>query len=114
MKRRRGRPPSLREPSLEGGWTFLTPTVWDVKGQETEQQEDEEEQQVEEEQKEQHNDALMSGSMAAFTSSNMDMVLQMPRKKRGRKPKTHIVGNSCFVWKDITAAKRSTRVMKPQ
>jgi hypothetical protein len=116
LKRRRGRPPNLREPALEGGWTFLTPTVWDVK-------------------QDQPNvtttntttttsaataaanaaaDSVMNGSMAAFTSSNMDMVLQMPRKKRGRKPKTHIVGNSCFVWKDITASRRSTKVIKEQ
>ena len=26
-------------------------------------------------------------------------------KKRGRKPKTHIVGNSCFVWKDLTSTR---------
>ncbi|KAI8076504.1 uncharacterized protein B0P05DRAFT_546126 [Gilbertella persicaria] len=47
----------------------------------------------------------MHDSMAAFTNSNMDIMLHMPRKKRGRKPKTHLVGNSCFVWKDLTLSK---------
>ncbi|CAO3647435.1 unnamed protein product [Mucor hiemalis] len=115
LKRRRGRPPSMREPALEGGWTFLTPTVWDVKQDQSPSAAPVS-----------SNtttttaaanaaaDSVMNGSMAAFTSSNMDMVLQMPRKKRGRKPKTHIVGNSCFVWKDITASRRSTKVIKEQ
>ncbi|KAL0082935.1 hypothetical protein J3Q64DRAFT_1822980 [Phycomyces blakesleeanus] len=59
LKRRRGRPPNLREPIWEGGWVFLAPTVWE---------------------------------------------------KRGRKPKHHIVGHSCFVWKELT----STRAIKPK
>lgn len=120
LKRRRGRPPNIREPALKGGCTFLTPTVWDVRSTSTTeppitpktlaQQEQLKQQQL------QHAnvESIMNGSMAAFTSSNMDTVLQMPRKKRGRKPKTHIVGNSCFVWKDITASRRSTKVQKQQ
>ncbi|KAI8975963.1 hypothetical protein BDB01DRAFT_804803 [Pilobolus umbonatus] len=108
LKRRRGRPPSMREPALEGGWTFLTPTVWDVSN--PQQQALSTQRQI----NKTPMDSMMNGSMAAFTSSNMDMVLQMPRKKRGRKPKTHIVGNSCFVWKDITAARRSTKPKQRQ
>lgn len=108
LKRRRGRPPSMREPALEGGWTFLTPTVWDVNN--PQQQRPAASASTTTSQA----DSVMNGSMAAFTSSNMDMVLQMPRKKRGRKPKTHIVGNSCFVWKDITASRRSTKVIQEQ
>lgn len=130
LKRRRGRPPSLREPALEGGWTFLTPTVWDVNHSASQQQQENGNTNNNNYTQQQNNnmassatstttsaaatDAIMNGSMAAFTSSNMDMVLQMPRKKRGRKPKTHIVGNSCFVWKDITATRRSTKVIKEQ
>ncbi|CAO3700162.1 unnamed protein product [Rhizopus stolonifer] len=99
LKRRRGRPPNMK-PYMDGSnekhWTFLTPTVWDVNheahSQTTEPKED-----------------LMHGSMAAFTSSSMDMVLQMPRKKRGRKPKSHIEGHSCFVWKDIPASKKAKK-----
>ena len=126
LKRRRGRPPSNREPQQEGGWTFLTPTVWDVKqtatpvigtcassssvdgnnlsttsssanGTLTSSA-------VE------NND--MQGSMAAFTSSTMETVLQMPRKKRGRKPKTHIEGNSCFVWRDLPCTRSPSRSSK--
>ncbi|KAI8097897.1 uncharacterized protein B0P05DRAFT_582883 [Gilbertella persicaria] len=124
LKRRRGRPPSLREPALEGGWTFLTPTVWDVKNNLSEEEDQEDQENLSSDplrQRQQgqtktpnNTDLVMNGSMAAFTSSNMDMVLQMPRKKRGRKPKTHIVGNSCFVWKDITASKRASKVAKQQ
>ncbi|KAG0168932.1 hypothetical protein DFQ28_002450 [Apophysomyces sp. BC1034] len=103
LKRRRGRPPSTREPVWEGGWTFLTPTVWDVN---TSQQP-------------QSTRPLPppsqvdvsghSGSMAAFTDANMDTVLQMPKKKRGRKPKTHIAGNSCFVWRELTVTRSPNR-----
>lgn len=113
LKRRRGRPPSMREPALEGGWTFLTPTVWDV-NQPTQPQQSQPPPLSQNTTATAAADSVMNGSMAAFTSSNMDMVLQMPRKKRGRKPKTHIVGNSCFVWKDITASRRSTKVIKEQ
>ncbi|KAI8061401.1 hypothetical protein BDF21DRAFT_429455, partial [Thamnidium elegans] len=109
LKRRRGRPPSVREPALEGGWTFLTPTVWDVNNPQQQRPAA-----TAASSSASLADSVMNGSMAAFTSSNMDMVLQMPRKKRGRKPKTHIVGNSCFVWKDITASRRSTKVIKEQ
>lgn len=114
LKRRRGRPPTCNNNFETGGWTFLTPTVWDIH--------------VSEEQKERElkadNDILsrlhqhqqvhllddtMNDSMNAFTDSNMNTLLQMPRKKRGRKPKTHIVGNSCFVWKDLTCTRSTVK-----
>lgn len=88
LKRKRGRPPNLREPVWEGGWTFVTPTVWNITSASplsSSEQEDTE-------------------TTTAFTSSTMDTVLTMPKKKRGRKPKTHIEGNSCFVWRDLTAS----------
>ncbi|CAO3671779.1 unnamed protein product [Umbelopsis ramanniana] len=88
LKRKRGRPPNLREPVWEGGWTFVTPTVWNITSASpvaSLEQEDTE-------------------TTTAFTSSTMDTVLTMPKKKRGRKPKTHIEGNSCFVWRDLTAS----------
>jgi hypothetical protein len=96
LKRRRGRPPNMK-PYDGKNWTFLTPTVWDVNHQQTQAVTGEVEEDV------------MHGTMAAFTSSSMDMVLQMPRKKRGRKPKSHIQGHSCFVWKDVPS-KRTKKI----
>lgn len=124
LKRRRGRPPTKRNAdNFDGGWTFLTPTVWDVhvseEQKEREIQADHKERLISEAQAQAaamsndysaiQNDHSMNDAMAAFTNSNMDTVLNMPRKKRGRKPKTHIIGNSCFVWKDLTST-RSTPV----
>ncbi|KAF7730830.1 hypothetical protein EC973_001348 [Apophysomyces ossiformis] len=103
LKRRRGRPPSTREPVWEGGWTFLTPTVWDVNSSQ---------QQPSTKPLPPPSQVDVSGhagSMAAFTDANMDTVLQMPRKKRGRKPKTHIAGNSCFVWRELTVTRSPNR-----
>lgn len=111
LKRRRGRPPSSRESSLEGGWTFLTPTVWDVKYQQQSQNGSVSEEPACPDQQE-PTASVNNGEIAAFSSSGTETSLQTPRKKRGRKPKTHIVGNSCFVWKDISATRRSTKAMK--
>ncbi|KAI8642702.1 hypothetical protein BD408DRAFT_416081 [Parasitella parasitica] len=105
LKRRRGRLPSLREPSLEGGWTFLTPTVWDVKSQQQVSQNPD----VEEPQPSM---SVNNGAVATFSSSDVNMTLPISRKKRGRKPKTHIVGNSCFVWKDISVTRKCSKVIK--
>ncbi|KAI8371526.1 uncharacterized protein BYT42DRAFT_580580 [Radiomyces spectabilis] len=104
LKRRRGRPPSQREPVWEGGWTFLTPTVWNVNSPKQPE--------LSSSTTSHPSEATMNGTMAAFTSSDMDTVLQVPRKKRGRKPKTHIEGNSCFVWRELTAT-RTVKVKKP-
>jgi hypothetical protein len=116
LKRRRGRPPTMRHTNqFDGGWTFLTPTVWDVHVSE-----EQKEREIQADHKERlisatvipnsiaQNDHLMNDAMAAFTNSNMDTILHMPRKKRGRKPKTHIVGNSCFVWKDLTSTRSAS------
>lgn len=114
LKRRRGRPPNLRESSEEGGWTFLTPTVWDVKSQQPSQIAVPTEPISNQQQPQQEvATSVTNGGVAAFSSSTMsNTLLHMPRKKRGRKPKTQIAGNSCFVWKDISAARRSTKAMK--
>lgn len=114
LKRRRGRPPTCNTSFETGGWTFLTPTVWDIHVSE---------EQKKREMKADHeiltrlgqhqvhllHDSTMNDSMNAFTDSNMDTLLQMPRKKRGRKPKTHIAGNSCFVWKDLTCTRSTVK-----
>ncbi|KAJ8663446.1 hypothetical protein O0I10_000685 [Lichtheimia ornata] len=124
LKRRRGRPPSNREPQQEGGWTFLTPTVWDVKqtatpvigtcasnvSSSTTTTPSSSSTNGTLPSAGENND--MQGSMAAFTSSTMETVLQMPRKKRGRKPKTHIEGNSCFVWRDLPCTRSPSRSSK--
>ncbi|KAI9475522.1 MAG: hypothetical protein EXX96DRAFT_573637 [Benjaminiella poitrasii] len=90
LKRRRGRPPSIADGS---NWTFLTPTVWNVKpASNTEIQKQRE---------------PTGNSSLILTSSNMETTV-VPRKKRGRKPKQQMVGNSCFAWKDVVAAKRTT------
>ncbi|ORY93977.1 hypothetical protein BCR43DRAFT_516987 [Syncephalastrum racemosum] len=102
LKRRRGRPPSLREPSWEGGWTFLTPTVWTVNSPAQQQL-------IQAREEDSEDTTAMDGSMAAFTSASMDAVLQMPKKKRGRKPKTQLAGNSCFVWRDLTATRNASK-----
>lgn len=44
-----------------------------------------------------------------FTSTRMDNTLTMPKKKRGRKPKVQLAGNSCFVWRDLTARRGPNR-----
>ncbi|CAO3580032.1 unnamed protein product [Absidia cylindrospora] len=114
LKRRRGRPPTRSPGYDEGGWTFLSPTVWDVSSSSSQQQKHQQSQQ--QQQKSSSNqqramidsDSTMTESMTAFTGADMDTVLPMPKKKRGRKPKTHIEGNSCFIWKDIGATRRST------
>lgn len=35
-----------------------------------------------------------------------------PKKKRGRKPKQQFSGNSCFVWKDLTAPRSPNKRSK--
>ncbi|KAI7907396.1 uncharacterized protein BX663DRAFT_495762 [Cokeromyces recurvatus] len=144
QKRRRGRPPISKnissnsnqdnEDNNNKSWTFLTPTVWDVfiseEQKERELKANQKEQQLmmswsssKKENKQvllnthdesRGGDSLMNNSMAAFTNSKMDTILHMPRKKRGRKPKTHIIGNSCFVWKDLTSTRSSSSAEKSQ
>ncbi|KAI7886671.1 hypothetical protein K492DRAFT_190049 [Lichtheimia hyalospora FSU 10163] len=115
LKRRRGRPPSnAREAcTWEGGWTFLSPTVWSVNNNNSNQvtappsttlpvsgqQKDQPRKTLDATSQQQHSGDI--SSIAAFSSSDLSNVMHMPKRKRGRKPKKHLVGHSCFVWKDI-------------
>ncbi|KAI8639733.1 hypothetical protein BD408DRAFT_420820 [Parasitella parasitica] len=119
-KRKRGRPPNAARPEARDGssWTFIKPTVWDVKKQQQQQQQP----------KKQHlqhssapnslqntpqflteTTAVMADGINTFTSTNMDMALSIPKKKRGRKPKRQMAGNSCFVWRDLTAPRGANK-----
>ncbi|CAO3638539.1 unnamed protein product [Mucor hiemalis] len=136
-KRKRGRPPNASRPEVQGGsnWTFVKPTVWDVKHNQQQQQ------QQQQQQKQQtiemtsisnpaynhhpsssihstkNNDTpqfytentVMSDGINTFTSTNMNMALSIPKKKRGRKPKKQLAGNSCFVWRDLTAPRGANK-----
>lgn len=123
LKRRRGRPPSnAREAcTWEGGWTFLSPTVWSVNNNNNSnqvtappstalpvsssssgQQNDQPRKTLDAaatSQQQPHSGAI--SDIAAFSSSDLSNVMHMPKRKRGRKPKKQLVGHSCFVWKDI-------------
>lgn len=118
-KRKRGRPPNaLRQVSSRDNWTFVTPTVWDVKrGQITnvdqQQQEDNNTAPVTvvvwPESCNSNNNEQVREGLNTFTSTRMDSTLSMPKKKRGRKPKMQLEGNSCFVWRDLTARRSTNR-----
>lgn len=104
LKRKRGRPPSKHN-TWQGGWVFLAPTVWTV------QSCPQPPPSTSSSNTDPTNKSDMHDSMTAFTSSDLDMVLPMPRKKRGRKPKHNLAGHSCFVWRDIpsqTSVKKTT------
>lgn len=104
VKRKRGRPPnSISSLSHFNGWTFVTPTVCSVK----------------QKQREMSNDRMAlqwptckneseHGGINTFINTKMDIPLSMPNKKRGRKPKVQMKGNFCFIWRDLTA-RRKTR-----
>ncbi|SAL97344.1 hypothetical protein [Absidia glauca] len=155
VKRRRGRPPNTNRQVQRDHWTFVTPTVWDVKHTQL---------------PDHHldsppdstyspplisSDSILSSSdsgataasmdskngvmlvlwphddpnhtngpgggdktdihynLNTFTSTRMDATLTMPKKKRGRKPKNQLAGNSCFVWRDLTARRGANRAKSP-
>ncbi|KAI7891378.1 uncharacterized protein EV154DRAFT_223171 [Mucor mucedo] len=104
VKRKRGRPPnttcSPTSRQRDNNWTFVTPTVWDVKHQEIPPKQDE--------------DYMVlhwptQQGQNTFTNLNMDNTLSIPKKKRGRKPKMELAGNLCFVWRDLTARRGANK-----
>lgn len=128
-KRKRGRPPNASRPEIQSdsNFTFVKPTVWDVKQQKnvdtatdtpttaaasstnyntfttTNSNNKNTQNQFYTE------NNIMSDGINTFTTTNMDMALSMPKKKRGRKPKKQLAGNSCFVWKDLTAPRGANK-----
>ncbi|RCH85423.1 hypothetical protein CU097_001819 [Rhizopus azygosporus] len=102
---KRGRPPNTSRPESQttdnANWTFIKPTVWDVKNKNFELR------------NQKHQSIRPSftdnNAISTFTSTNMDMTLSIPKKKRGRKPKKQLAGNSCFVWKDLTAPRGANK-----
>ncbi|CAO3591224.1 unnamed protein product [Absidia cylindrospora] len=169
VKRKRGRPPNTNRQVQRDHWTFVTPTVWDVKRTQLPEH-------MEENQHDHHlspsssptsmfSDPSLSPSLSSsssssssstplhqesaaaatsmtskngvmlvlwphdnnggsnknsghqnlntFTNTSMDTTLTMPKKKRGRKPKTQLAGNSCFVWRDLTAKRGANRLKTP-
>ncbi|CAO3647827.1 unnamed protein product [Mucor fragilis] len=119
-KRKRGRPPNATRPATKNGssWTFIKPTVWDVKQQQQQQQQHQQQRQrscspnsfpQNTPQFLTETTAVMADGINTFTSTNMDMALSIPKKKRGRKPKKQMAGNSCFVWRDLTAPRGANK-----
>lgn len=115
-KRKRGRPPNASRPEIQtdSNWTFVKPTVWDVK--QTHQKHSIDSNTHGDRFTNNHNtpqfyteNTVMSDGINTFTTTNMDMALSIPKKKRGRKPKKQLAGNSCFVWRDLTAPRGANK-----
>jgi hypothetical protein len=102
-KRKRGRPPNASKPSTpsDSNWTFVKPTVWDVQSSARSHKNTPQLLCAE--------NKTMSEGINTFTATNMNMALSIPKKKRGRKPKKQMAGNSCFVWKDLTAPRGANK-----
>lgn len=106
-KRKRGRPPNSTRQTFQqqcDSYTFVTPTVWDIKGKE--------EQTVTTATT--NEDCLVlhwpqTEGQNTFTNIKMDTTLSMPKKKRGRKPKMQLAGNFCYVWRDLTAPRGANK-----
>lgn len=135
VKRRRGRPPNATRHPRDNNWTFVTPTVWEVRRSPSLIPPSQPSACIDASNSREHsptstsditvlqwpddpygkNNTNTTSSEAfnsTFSSTNMDTPLSMPRKKRGRKPKMQLAGNSCFVWRDLTAKKRAHRIKK--
>ncbi|KAL0098084.1 hypothetical protein J3Q64DRAFT_1716609 [Phycomyces blakesleeanus] len=128
-KRKRGRPPNAaRSAQSAQSFVFVTPTVWEVKrndaqpnrqcqqdggaiestpgywSQPSNYNNDTDERGINGEEQ-----RKSTTSLNTFTSTKMDTTLTMPKKKRGRKPKMQLQGNSCFVWRDLTARRGANK-----
>ncbi|KAI8369717.1 hypothetical protein BD560DRAFT_397631 [Blakeslea trispora] len=116
-KRKRGRPPNASRPEIQAdsNFTFVKPTVWDVKQQKqtsfSQQESQSTSHQITHASNTPHfaESIILSEGINTFTATNMDMALNIPKKKRGRKPKKQLAGNSCFVWRDLTAPRGANK-----
>lgn len=155
VKRRRGRPPNTHRQVQRDHWTFVTPTVWDVKHTQlpdhlldsppdstysspfisSDPISSSSESGTTTASMDSKNGVMLvlwphddpnhtNGpgggdpsdiryNLNTFTSTRMDATLTMPKKKRGRKPKNQLAGNSCFVWRDLTARRGANRAKSP-
>ncbi|KAI8876622.1 hypothetical protein K501DRAFT_288790 [Backusella circina FSU 941] len=107
-KRKRGRPTNASRPEVQSDshWTFVKPTVWDVKSNN--------ERQLRPSSSENTHPTISppedkQDGINTFRCTNMEISYSIPRKKRGRKPKKQIAGNSCFVWRDLTAPRGANK-----
>ncbi|KAI9499317.1 hypothetical protein BDB00DRAFT_229060 [Zychaea mexicana] len=138
-KRKRGRPPNAsRQVSQRDCWTFVTPTVWEVKQHQQQHMTDKDNSSDSDSNSFCNHAAAAAAAspssissantsdsnmtvllwpeeprrnkgLNTFTSTRMDSTLSIPKKKRGRKPKVQLAGNSCFVWRDLTARRGANR-----
>ena len=119
-KRKRGRPTNASRPEIksDSNWTFVKPTVWDVKQGPHHQQQEINQDTPDTGSKLQSNSTLDfyadNSGVSTFTTTNMNVTLNIPKKKRGRKPKKEVAGNSCFVWKDLTAPRGANKPKKTE
>ncbi|KAI7859439.1 hypothetical protein BDC45DRAFT_564248 [Circinella umbellata] len=137
-KRKRGRPPNAsRQVSQRDCYTFVTPTVWEVKQKQhiNDKHYNNDNNNHHHHHDNSYNNVSMNNNdnnhsdgnmtvllwpeeprrtkgMNTFTSTRMDSTLSIPKKKRGRKPKVQLAGNSCFVWRDLTARRGANRKRK--
>ncbi|KAI9317151.1 hypothetical protein BX666DRAFT_151065 [Dichotomocladium elegans] len=115
LKRRRGRPPAkILDGSciVEGGWIFLSPTVLSVDHSAHVSPSSATSSQhpngnatilggrampIQRQHKKQLIDAV---GVQTYLATDLNQ-MQIPVRKRGRKPKRILQGHSCFVWKDM-------------
>ncbi|KAI7899562.1 uncharacterized protein BX663DRAFT_520463 [Cokeromyces recurvatus] len=127
VKRKRGRPSNASRQTIQNeNWTFVTPTVWDVKHKDTIIDSPGTPTSLTSEVGDHHDDFMVlhwpindnkdgqqqqqqQQQQNIFTNTTMDTTLSIPKKKRGRKPKMQLEGNFCFVWRDLTAPRSSNK-----
>jgi hypothetical protein len=97
LKRRRGRPPlfteyhSQSDPTSDHKWTFLTPTVWDIKPATSSPY------------------RYPTGLMTTFSSTNLESEINT---SRGWRSKEIGQGSSCFAWKDVPIVHSKSQIKK--